>query len=113
MLELTDGQRERVKELQVLADEAEGGDRGARVRLRRELRDSAPEVIARCSDTATSYRGLLAKTASGGNKLVQDAIVERSRLVALELPGRTPRRSRCCYRRGSRPFGCLWSCRRR
>jgi len=90
MLELTDGQRERIKELQALADEAEGGDRGARGRLRRELRDSAPEVIARCSDTATSYRGLLAKTASGGNKLVQEAIVERSRLVALELAGENP-----------------------
>jgi hypothetical protein len=90
MLELTDGQRERIKELQALADEAEGGDREARGRLRRELRDSAPEVIARCSDTATSYRGLLAKTASGGNKLVQDAIVERSRLVALELAGEDP-----------------------
>jgi hypothetical protein len=70
MLELTDGQRERIKELQALADEANDGDRGARRRLRVALRQSAPEVVARCSDTATTYRGLLAKAASGGNPLV-------------------------------------------
>ena len=90
MLELTDGQRERVKELQALADEAEGGDRDARKRLRVALRRSAPEVVARCSDTATTYRGLLAKAASGGNPLVREAILERARLMASELAGPNP-----------------------
>jgi len=90
MLELTDGQRERVNELQALADAADDGDREARGRLRRELRDSAPEVVARCSDTATNYRGLLAKAASGGNPLVREAILERSRLMASELAGPNP-----------------------
>ncbi len=90
MLELTDGQRERIKELQALADEAEGGDREARGRLRRELRDSSPDIIARCSDTATTYRGLLAKAASGGNPLVREAILERARLMASELAGPDP-----------------------
>ena len=90
MLELTDGQRERVNELQALADEANDGDQGARRRLRVALRQSAPEVVARCSDTATSYRGLLAKAASGGNPLVREAILERARLMASELAGPNP-----------------------
>jgi hypothetical protein len=90
MLELTDGQRERVNELQALADEAKDGDRDARRRLRVALRQSAPEVVARCSDTATTYRGLLAKAASGGNPLVREAILERARLMASDLAGENP-----------------------
>jgi len=90
MLELTEGQRERMYELQALADEAEGGDPEARKRLRLAVRESAPEVVARCADTARSYRGLLAETASGGNQLVKEAILERSRLMAGELAGENP-----------------------
>ncbi len=65
MLELTDGHRARIRELQSLADEAEGGDKQARTELRRALRESAPEVIARCSDTSRTYRRLLAERSSG------------------------------------------------
>jgi hypothetical protein len=90
MLELTDGQRERIHELQELADKAEGGDKGARSELRRALRESAPEVVARCSDTARTYRRILAETASGGDPLVQEAIAEQARLMAMELAGENP-----------------------
>jgi hypothetical protein len=90
MLELTDGQREKIRELQKLADEAKDGDREALRSLRVALRQSAPEVIARCSDIATNYRSILAKTASGGNPLVWEAIVERARLMAVELVGENP-----------------------
>src|SRR4028119_1685398 len=47
MLELTDGQRERVNELQALADAAKDGDQGARRRLRAAHRHSAPARGAR------------------------------------------------------------------
>jgi hypothetical protein len=90
MLELTDGQRERIRELQELADQVEGGDKGARSELRRALRESAPEVVARCSDTARTYRRTLAATAAGGDPLVQEAIGERARLLAMELAGENP-----------------------
>ncbi len=90
MLELTDGHRERINELQALADEAEGGDEGARRELRRAVRESAPEVIRQCSNTARTYRSILAKTASGGNPLVQEAISERARLIAEALMGEDP-----------------------
>ena len=90
MLELTDGHRKRIHELQELTDEAEGGDKGARSELHRALRESAPEVVARCSDTARTYRRILAETASGGDPLVQEAIAERARLMAMELAGENP-----------------------
>jgi hypothetical protein len=60
-LELTDGARARIKELQVLSERAEEGDQEARRELRRALRSSAPEVIARCADTSRGYRRVLAQ----------------------------------------------------
>lgn len=93
MLELTDGQRERVHELQAISDEAEAdGPEGldARRRLRLAMRQSAPEVIARCADTTLTYRGMLADTAAGGDPLRKEAITERARLIAGELAGDSP-----------------------
>jgi hypothetical protein len=90
MLELTDGQRERIHELQELADEAEGGDQAARAKLRHHLREGSPGGVARLADIARTYRRMLADTASGRGPLVEDAIVERARLVALELAGEDP-----------------------
>src|SRR5215212_4448818 len=90
MLERTDGARERIRELEALADRAEGGDDGARKELRQALRQSAPEVIAWCSKTTRTYRGVLAKTASGGDLLVEEAIRERATLMAAEIAGENP-----------------------
>jgi hypothetical protein len=90
MLELTDGQRERIRELRKLSEEAEGGDKAARSELRRALRESAPEVIARCSDTARVYRRMLAERSAGGDPLAQEAIAERACIMTLELAGDNP-----------------------
>jgi hypothetical protein len=54
------------------------------------VRESSPEVIGRCSEYIHTYRGILAKTASGGSPLNQEVMVERSRLLALELAGENP-----------------------
>jgi len=89
-LELTDSTREAIRELQALADRAENGEEGARSELRQALRQSAPEVIARCSNTARVYRGVLAKTASGGSLLVEEAIREGASLMAAEIAGSSP-----------------------
>ena len=85
MLELTDASRQQIHELQELADkvEADPDDRGAR-------KECAPEVIARCSDTARNYRSILTKTVSGGNALVQEAISERASRIAIEVAGEKP-----------------------
>jgi DNA mismatch repair ATPase MutS len=89
-LELTDGARARIQELEALSHKAEAGEAGARQELRQALRESAPEVIVRCSDTARVYRRLLAKTASGNDMLKEDAIVEQARMLASEVAGENP-----------------------
>jgi hypothetical protein len=90
VLELTEATRKRIRELQELADKAEGGEDGARLELRRRLREETPEVVARCSDSARSYRRLLAKRSSGGSPLREEAISERAGRMALELAGENP-----------------------
>lgn len=89
-LELSGDVKERIRELRALSDKAEGGDKEARRELRRAVRESAPEVIARCSDTARTYRRLLAETASGGDMLVKEAISERATMLAEEVAGENP-----------------------
>ena len=90
MLELTEATRKRIRELQELADKAEGGADGARLELRRRLREESPDVVAGCSDSARSYRRLLAERSSGGNPLRKEAISERAGRMALELAGENP-----------------------
>lgn len=91
-LELTDTAREQLHELEELADKVEEDpdDRNARTALRRALKESAPEVVSRCADTAWAYRRILAKTASGGNPLVREGIAERASRMATELAGENP-----------------------
>jgi hypothetical protein len=89
VLELTEATRKRIRELQELADKADVDD-GARLELRRRLREETPEVVAGCSDSTRSYRRLLAERASGGNPLRKEAISERAGRMALELAGENP-----------------------
>jgi hypothetical protein len=89
-LELSDEARAKIDELQALADRAGDGDKVAREELRNALREAAPEIIARCSNTARLYRRVLAKVASGGNPLVEEAIGEAARRMAVEIAGEDP-----------------------
>jgi hypothetical protein len=89
-LELPDGTQARVRELRALSEKAEAGDTQARRELRRAVRESTPEVIARCSDIARTYRGFLAKTASGNDPLTGEAFVRRAELLAAEVAGENP-----------------------
>ncbi len=84
---LADDTQERITELRALSERAEGGDKAARRELRRAVRESAPEVVARCSDIARTYRRFLAKTASGKDPLVEEAFVRRAELLAAEVAG--------------------------
>jgi hypothetical protein len=68
-LELADGVRARIQELQGLSKKAEAGDKEAKRELRAAVRSSSPEVIARISNIASNYRATLARTASGGDEL--------------------------------------------
>jgi len=86
-LELTDTSRERIRELEELSSRAEEGDAEAGQELRRAIRESAPEVIARCANIARNYRRMVADTAAGRDPLVKEAIVERARRMAGEIAG--------------------------
>jgi hypothetical protein len=112
MLELTDSARERIKDLQTLAGKAEDGDAEARNELRAALRESTPEIIARCSNTARVYRGVLAKTASGGDPLVEEAIKERAARMASEVAGENPTPLEALLADRIASCGCSWSFRR-
>jgi hypothetical protein len=89
-LELSDGARARIQELEALSEKAEDGDKAAKRELRRAIKESAPEVIARSSNIARTYRWIVADTSSGQNPLKQEAIVEQSQRLALEIAGEHP-----------------------
>jgi hypothetical protein len=88
--ELTDDALARIRELEALSEKAEEGDQDARRELRRAVKESAPEVVARCSDTARTYRWVAADTASGQNPLVREAMVERAARMVGEIAGENP-----------------------
>jgi hypothetical protein len=89
-LGLTDEARERVAELRALSEKVQDGEEGARTELRRALRESAPGVLARCSNTGRVYRGMLAEKMAVGDPLVKEATVQQAERMALELAGENP-----------------------
>jgi hypothetical protein len=89
-LELTDEARERIREMEDLSRRVQDGEEDLRPVLRRMVKESAPEVIARCSDSARIYRRMVAAKASGGSPLAEEAIAEGAERLALELAGENP-----------------------
>jgi hypothetical protein len=73
-LELPNDVSERLEELQDLSKKAESGDKEARRELRRAVKRSAPEVIARASDIAGIGQRVLARTAAADNPLTEEAL---------------------------------------
>jgi hypothetical protein len=57
-----------------LSNEAQDGDKEAKRELREAVRASSPEVIASVADIASSYRKILARTASGGDQLMLEGL---------------------------------------
>ena len=101
--------RDKLKDLAELSEKAEGGDKDARLELRRAVRESTPEVIARISDIAGSYRRVLAESASGGDPLLQEGLEERTRLMQERgSPAPSPRLWRGSWQSGWYRAGC-WS----
>jgi hypothetical protein len=89
-LELPKETKEKLKELQALSERAEEGDRAARQELRRVLRSSSPEIVARCSDFSRRGQWLLIKTISAGEPLMEEAVSRRLDLMREELAGENP-----------------------
>ena len=83
--ELTDASRERLRELEALSDKVQSGNKGAVLELRRAVQQSSPEVIVFCASIAEDYRRLPAETASGGDPLVKEAMVEGAAILSKEI----------------------------
>jgi hypothetical protein len=84
------GVREKLEELRALSRAAEGGDREARRELKRALRRSAPEVVARASDIGRRAQHALIGTAAGGDPLTEYALSGRLDMMREEIAGENP-----------------------
>jgi hypothetical protein len=87
---LSEDAKSRLTELRTISKEAEAGDRNARKRLRRLVRDSSPEVIAEASDVAGRAAWMLIKTISAGEPLMQEALEDRMHQMRSEIAGESP-----------------------
>jgi hypothetical protein len=87
---MSEDARDRLTELKVLSEKAEGGDKEARKELRRLVRESSPEVIAEASGIARRTEWMLVKTISAGKPLMEEALQERMHQMRLEIAGENP-----------------------
>ncbi len=88
-LELSEDARTRMRELRDLSEKAEGGDEEARKELRHLVR-SSPEVIGRASDIGRTAGRMAARTAAGGDPLVEEALFARLDAMRREIAGENP-----------------------
>lgn len=89
-LELSDEAKATLRELQDLSKVAEAGNKEARKELRRVLRVSSPEIVARCADIARHGQLILAETMAAGDPLMEEAIPARIDLMRAEVAGENP-----------------------
>jgi hypothetical protein len=89
-LELSKDMKNRLAELRALSDQAEGGDPEARRELRKAVRESSPEVVARASDFAKRAQRILIETAAAGEPLMEEAFSARLDLMRAEVAGENP-----------------------
>jgi hypothetical protein len=89
-LELSKDAKERLAELKELSAQAEGGEKAARAKLRKAVRESSPEIIREASDIARRGQWGLIKTAAAGDPLMEEALVARLDWMRLEIGGPNP-----------------------
>jgi hypothetical protein len=90
VLELSEETKDRITELQAVSEKAEAGDKEARKELRRLVRDSSPEVIGRVSDIGRRAGRMLARNASGGEPLTEEALYAKLAAMRMEIAGENP-----------------------
>ena len=89
-LELSKDAKERLAELEELSAQAGGGDKAARAKLRKAVRESSPEIVREASDIARRGQWGLIKTAAAGDPLTEEALVARLDLMRREIGGPAP-----------------------
>jgi hypothetical protein len=82
--------KERLDEIRELSERAERGDKRARQELKRALRRSGPEVIARASDVGRKAQHALIGTVAGGDPLTEYALSGRLDMMREEIAGENP-----------------------
>jgi hypothetical protein len=90
MLELSDETKARLGELQTLSEKAEAGDKEARKELRCLVRSSSAEVIGRASDIGRRAGRMLARSAAGGDPLLEEALYVKLERMRAEIAGENP-----------------------
>ena len=89
-LELSEETRGRLAELRALSKRAEAGEKEARKELRARVRASSEEVIGRASDIGRKAGQTLARAASGGDPLIEEALYAKLDLMRAEIAGEDP-----------------------
>jgi len=89
-LELPNETNARLRELRILSEKAEAGEKGARRELRKAIRNSTPEVVAKASDIARKGHKILIGTAAGGDPLMEEALSARLDLMRAQIAGEDP-----------------------
>lgn len=89
-LEMSEETKARLAEIQALSERAKGGDKEARKELRRVLRASSPEIVARCSDFAKRGQRMVVKTIATGEPVMEEALEARLDLLRAEVAGENP-----------------------
>jgi hypothetical protein len=89
-LELSNETKAKLRELRILSDKAEAGEKGARRELRRAIRNSTPEVVAKASDIARKGHMILIGAAAGGDPLMKEALSARLDLMRTQIAGESP-----------------------
>jgi len=82
--------KEKLEELKALSDQAEGGDKEARLKLRTALRESSPDIVGKCSNFATRGQLIVVETIAGGEPLVEEATLRKLDLMRAEVAGPEP-----------------------
>jgi hypothetical protein len=89
-LEMSEETKVRLAEIQALSERSKGGDKEARKELRRVLRASSPEIVARCSDFAKRGQRRVVKTIATGEPVMEEALEARLDLLRTEVAGENP-----------------------
>ena len=89
-LELPEETKAKLKELEALSNQAKDGDKEARKELRRVLRASSPEIVARTSDLARWGQKMIIPTAAGRDPLMEEALAARLESMRFEIAGSDP-----------------------
>jgi hypothetical protein len=89
-LELSSETKAKLRELRILSEKAEAGEKGARRELRRAIRNSTLEVTAKASDIARKGHKILIGTAAGGDPLMEEALSARLAIMRAQIAGEDP-----------------------